>query len=151
MGKTAGVFDVSNLFGGSQRSRALDSWDYRVPFARFHIRWSEGDRTPAFELDQAFGIAVQELHLDQAMEIWAHREVLVSFSSEYIQVGSGPAERQPVWVVIIAGVKKEGAALPQDFLAQIRPGGGTIVQALIHARTGELLLGTAIPVEMRRG
>lgn len=145
------MFYLSNLFGGSQRSQALDSWDYRVPFARFHIRWGEGDITPAFELDQAFGIAVQELHLDQGMEIWAHREVLATFSSEYIQVGSGPAEREPVWVVIIAGVKREGAAPARDFLAAIKPGGGTIVQALIHARSGEVLLGTAIPVEMRKG
>lgn len=151
VGISTGVLLLGNLFGGSQRSRALDAWDYRAPFARFHIRWGEGDVTPAFGLDQAFGIALQELHLEQAMELWAHREVLVTFSSEHIQVGSGPAEREPAWVVILAGIKREGPAPTGDLLAQIRPGGGVILQVLIHARTGELLLGTALPVALRRG
>ncbi len=132
------------------RSRALDHWDYRVPFARFHIHWGAGEITPAFEQTQAFGIAVQDLYLDRAMEIWAHREVLATISSEYIQVGGAPAEREPVWVVIVAGQKREAPDVPTDYLSQIPPGGGTIVQALIHARTGEVLLGTALPVKLRR-
>jgi hypothetical protein len=133
-----------------QRSRALDTWDYRVPFGRFHIRWEEGDVTPAFEQDQALAVAVQELFLNQVMAVWAHREVLVTFSSEYIQVGSGPAEGEPAWVVMVAGQKHLVHTAPQDYLGQVAPGSTAIVQALIHARTGEVLLGTGIPVDLQR-
>lgn len=132
------------------RSRSLDAWDYRAPFGRYHIHWGEGDITPAFGADQAYAILVQDMRLDRSMEVWAHREVLVTFSSEYIQVGRGPAEREPAWVVIAAGLKAEGPTGETDFLSRVRPGGGAVVQAMIHARTGELLLGTAIPVELQR-
>ncbi|MFZ5827871.1 MAG: hypothetical protein ACOY94_26500 [Bacillota bacterium] len=133
------------------RSRALDTWDYARPFARFHVHWHEGDITPAFEQDAALGIALQELGLAERLELWAQRAVLVTFSSEYIAVNGRPAEREPAWVVIVAGVKRDLPAREQDVLATITPGGGAVVQCLIHARTGEVLLGTAIPVTMRAG
>lgn len=133
------------------RSRALDSWDYSRPFARFHIRWSEGDIAPAFDQTQAVAIAEQELNLRDRLEVWAQRAVLVTFSSEYIAVGGRPAEREPAWVVILAGIKREPPPGGQDPLAAIAPGAGAVLQALIHARTGELLLGTALPVTLRAG
>ncbi len=132
------------------RSRALDSWNYAQPFARFHIRWSEADLTPAFEQGQAVAIAEQELGLTSALEIWAQRAVLVTFSSEYVTVDGRPAEQVPAWVVIIAGVKREEAPAGGP-LAAIGVGGGAVLQCLIHAYTGELLLGTAIPVTLRTG
>jgi hypothetical protein len=133
------------------RSRALDAWDYSRPFGRFHIRWSEGDIAPAFEQDQAVAIATQELGLTRRMAIWAQRAVLVTFSSEYVEVNGRPAEREPAWVVILAGVKQEGEWAGPDPLGAIAPGGGAVVQVLIHARSGEVLLGTAIPVTLRMG
>lgn len=133
------------------RSKALDSWDYNRPFARFHIRWSEGHLAPAFEQSQAVAIAEQEMGLAHRLEVWAQRAVLVTFSSPYIEVHGRPAEGEPAWVVILAGIKKEAPAVGQDPLAGIPAGGGAVLQALIHARTGELLLGTAIPVALRAG
>lgn len=133
------------------RNRALDSWDYARPFARFHIRWSEADLTPAFEQDQALAIASQEMSLSGQMEVWAQRAVLLTFSSEYVEVNGRPAFQEPAWVVILAGVKQPTAAASQGVLAGVAPGGGAVVQCLIHARTGELLLGTAVPVTMRVG
>lgn len=132
------------------RSRALDNWDYRVPFARFHMQWSDGDIAPAFEQEQALAIAVQDLHLKEIMDVWGHRAVLVTFSSGYIQVGHGPAEREPAWVVMVAGQKRAAANVPRDYLKGISTGGSAIVQVLIHARTGEVLLGTALPVDLQR-
>lgn len=125
----------------SGRSRALDAWDFRVPFARYHIAWGEGDGAPAFEQMQAYGIAVQELGLDRTLEVLAHREVLVTAASEHLPGDGGPV---PAWVVIVAGRKREEAS----YLAGIAEGGGVIVQALVHARSGEILLGTAVPVRM---
>lgn len=132
------------------RSQALDSWDYRAPFAQFHIRWDEGDITPAFEQAQAYAIALQELHLADALDIWAHREVLATFSSDHIQVGHGPAERDPVWLVIVAGQKRPLSPGARDPFPQVPPQGGMIVQLMLHARTAELLLGTAVPVALQR-
>lgn len=133
------------------RSRALDSWDYNRPFARFHIRWSEADIAPAFEQDQAVAIAEQEMGLAGRLDLWAQRAVLVSFSSEYIEVCGRPADGEPAWVVILAGIKLAGEVQGRDPLAAIAVGGGVVLQALVHARTGELLLGTAIPVTLRAG
>ncbi|MFZ5622745.1 MAG: hypothetical protein ACOY5W_17140 [Pseudomonadota bacterium] len=133
------------------RSRALDSWDYARPFARFHIRWFEGDITPAFDQTQALGIAMQELGLSGRLEVWAQRAVLVTFSSQHVAVGGRPAEREPAWVVILAGVKTGAPGSGQDPLGAVAPGGGAVVQCLLHARSGELLLGTAIPVTLRAG
>ncbi len=133
------------------RNRALDSWDYQAPFRAFHIRWGEGEITPAFEAAQALAIVEQELRLGSMLEMWAHREVLVTFSSEHIQVGRGPAEREPAWVVIAAGRRRPASDGSHDLLSRIAPGGGAVLQALVHARTGEILLGTAVPVELRQG
>lgn|GEM_PF-3653507 len=132
------------------RSRALDSWNYAAPFARYHIHWHEGDAPPAFEQGQAVAIAQQDLALTGALDLLAQRAVLVTFSSEHLSVSGRPAERVPAWVVILAGIKCAGA--PADGpLASIAPGGGVVIQCLIHAHTGELLLGTAIPVTLRVG
>lgn len=133
------------------RSRALDAWDYQAPFRPFHIAWSEGEITPAFDSAQAYAIVEQELHLSRVMEVWAHREVLVTFSSEHIQVGNGPAVREPAWVVMVVGIRPEHLHSEQGLLAQVRRGGGAVLQALVHARSGEVLLGTAVPVELRKG
>lgn len=133
-----------------RRNRALDQWNYRGLFAPFHISWGETTVTPAFEAMQAFGIALQELGLDRSMEVWAHREVLHGFSSEHIQVGGRAAANEPGWVVMVAGVRREEGG-GNSVLGAIPPGGGAVVQALIHARSGELLLGRAVPVALRRG
>lgn len=126
----------------SSRSRALDAWDYRAPFGRWHIAWGDGDgATPAFEQIQAYGIAVQDLGLDRTLEVLAHREVLVTAASEHLPGGGSPV---PAWVVIVAGRKLADAS----YLGGIAEGGGVIVQALIDARSGEILLGTAVPVRM---
>lgn len=126
------------------RSRALDAWDYRVPFARYHLNWTDGDNlTPAFEQMQAYGIAVQELGLDRTLDVLAHREVLVTASSEHLRGIGGPV---PAWVVIVAGRKRADA--DASYLVGIAEGGGVIVQVLIHAQSGEILLGTAVPVRM---
>jgi hypothetical protein len=125
------------------RSRALDAWDFRVPFARYHVAWDDGDDvTPAFEQMQAYGIAVQELGLDRTLEVLAHREVLVRASSEHFAPTDGG--KVAAWVVIVAGRKRAEA----PYLSGIAEGGGVIVQALIDARSGEILLGTAVPVRM---
>lgn len=136
----------------ARRSRALDAWDFRAPFARFHIHWGEGDIVPAFEQGQAFAIALQELFLDKVMEVWAHREVLVTFSSERIEVGGGPAEREPAWVVVVAGRRRDqpAADVERNVLEAVTPGAGAVVQVLIHARTGEVVLGTVVPVTLRQ-
>lgn len=133
----------------SGRSRLLDAWDYNRPFARFHIRWFDGDLTPAFAQDQAVGIADQELDLGPQFERWAQRAVLVTFGSEYIEVQGAPAVREPAWVVILAGAKRPDAPAGEGILKGIAPGGGVVIQCLIHARSGELLLGTALPVNLR--
>lgn len=133
------------------RNCALDAWDYRSVFRPFHIQWEEGEITPAFEAGQAYAIVHQELHLDGLMEVWAHREVLVTFSSDHIETAKGPAVREPAWVVIAAGVRPLASMAQQGLLASIAPGGGAVLQALVHARTGEILLGTAVPVELRQG
>jgi hypothetical protein len=132
------------------RSQALDAWDYQAPFSQFHIRWDEGDITPAFEQAQAYAIAHQDLHLGDALEIWAHREVLATFTSDHIQVGHGPADREPAWVIMVAGQKRPPAPGARDPFPHIPASGGAVVQLLIHARTGELLLGTAVPVALQR-
>lgn len=132
----------------ARRSRALDSWDYRVPFARFHMQWGPDEVKPAFEQGQALAIAQQELHLAELMEVWGHREVLVTFSSDYIQVGHGPANGEPAWVVVVAGRKRETPTAPRDVARHVPAGAGLIVQVLIHGRTGEVLLGTAVPVQL---
>jgi len=93
-----------------RRNEALDGWDYQRLFAPYHITWGEGDITPAFGANQAYAIALQELHLGQLLAIWGHREVLVTFSSEHIQIGQAPAEREPAWVVIVVGLKADGPA-----------------------------------------
>lgn len=134
-----------------RRNRALDQWNYRGLFAPFHISWGEAAQTPAFEAMQAYGIALQELGLDRSLEVWAHRAVLHSFSSEHIQVGGRAAANEPGWVVMVAGVRRQEGAGNGGVLASIAPGGGAVVQALIHARSGELLLGRAVPVALRRG
>lgn len=133
----------------SGRSRLLDAWDYNRPFARFHIRWSDGDLTPAFAQDQAVAIAEQELDLAPQLDLWAQRAVLVTFSSEYVAVGGAPAAGEPAWVVILAGAKRADAPAGAGILSAIAPGGGVVIQCLIHARSGELLLGTALPVHLR--
>lgn len=150
VGSTTGVFISVTTNEEAPRSRALDAWDYRVPFARFHIRWGEGDISPAFEQAQAYAIALQDLKLNAALEVWGHREVLVTFTSEHIQVGHGLAEGEPAWVVMVAGLKRERQGAGQDPLGNVPAGGGCVVQVLIHARTGELLLGTAMPVALQR-
>lgn len=136
--------------GQERRSTLLDAWDYRMPFARWGIAWQEGEITPAFAADQAFAILVQETNLSLVMELFARREVLVTFSSENVMVGKRPAEREPAWVIIAAGVRRAEFVGQPGLLSNIAPGGGAVVQALIHARTGEILLGTAIPVNLRR-
>ncbi|MDF2631386.1 MAG: hypothetical protein K0R39_5217 [Symbiobacteriaceae bacterium] len=123
------------------RSRALDAWDYRAPFARYHIAWGENESLPAFEQMQAYGIALQELELERSLEVLAHREVLATVVSEHLTGDGGPL---PAWVVIVAGRKRAEAA----YLQGITEGGGVVVQALVHARSGEILLGTAVPVRM---
>jgi hypothetical protein len=133
---------------GVARSRLLDNWDYRVLFAPYHIRWMEGDLRPAFEQDGAVGILEQELQLAGQLEVWAQRAVLVSFGCEKIEVGGRPAAHEPAWVVILAGVKT-GEGSPA--LAGIPVGSGAVLQALVHARTGEILLGRAVPVRLQRG
>lgn len=132
---------------GRPRSHALDRWDYRGVFAPFHIQWGEAVGQPAFEAAQAYGIAVQELHLDNLLTVWGHREVLVSFSSDHIQVGAHAATGEMAWVVIVAGLRTQGAR-DGGIFERLRPGAGAIVQALIDARTGEVLLGTAVPVSL---
>lgn len=132
-----------------RRSRALDQWDYRGLFAPFHIFWGETEQAPAFEAMQAFGIALQELGLDRRLEVLAHREVLHSFASEQIQVGGGAAAGEPGWVVVVAGIRRD--CEEGGVLGTIPAGSGVVVQALIHARSGELLLGRALPVALRRG
>lgn len=131
----------------SRRNQALDGWDYQRLFAPFHITWGEGDISPAFGSNQAYAISLQELHLGQLLAIWGHREVLVTFSSEHIQV-EGAAEREPAWVVIVAGLKAETPAQAGSLLAPIPAGAGVVVQALIHARSGQVLLGRAVPVNL---
>jgi hypothetical protein len=131
------------------RSSALDLWDYRVPFARFHIDWGADDVTPAFDQGQAYAIVEQELAVQASLELLGHREVLVTFGSEYVQVGGAPAVHEPAWVVIAAGRKRPGATA--SFLNGIADGGGVIMQALVHARSGEILLGTAVPVRLSVG
>lgn len=138
-------------YDGSIRSHVLDAWDYQAPFAPFHVRWLEGDLTPTIGQEQAYALALQELELDREMKIMAHRESFVTFSSEHVMVGRGPAEREPAWVVMIAGHKLEDESTAAGTLARIRPGGGAVVQLLIHARTGEILLGVSIPVRLRVG
>lgn len=133
-----------------RRNQALDQWNYRGLFAPFHISWGEAEQTPAFEAMQAYGIALQELGLDRGLEVWAHREVLHSFSSEHIQVGGRAAAGEPGWVVMVAGLRREEGG-GSGVLGAISPGSGAVVQALIHGRSGELLLGRAVPVALRRG
>lgn len=132
-----------------KRSQALDAWDFRAPFARFHIAWGDGDVTPAFEEQQAYGIVLQEAHLSQRMEILAHREVLVTFSSEHVAVGGRAAQHEPAWVVIVAGKKRETG--DDGPLSAVPAGAGVVVQALIHGRSGELLLGSTVPVWLAGG
>lgn len=134
-----------------RRNQALDAWNWRAPFASFHIRWEEGAAArPAFEQAQAYGIVVQELGLEQQLQAFGHREVLVSFSSDHLQVSGRPAQDEPGWVVLVAGVRRPDA--PADgVLGKLQPGAGAVVQALLHGRTGELLLGTAVPVALRAG
>jgi hypothetical protein len=70
--------------------------------------------------------------------------VLVTFSSEEILVGGRPAERESAWVVIAAGVKAGSTA---GVLGSVPEGSGAVIQVLIHGRTGEILLGRAVPVK----
>jgi len=122
-----------------RRSQALDAWDYRVPFAPFHIHWEEPEGTPAFEQAQAFAIVTQELALQATMEVWAHREVLVTCASQHF-AGDRPV---PAWVVLAVG-RALGEGLPG-----ITAGSAAVLQTLVHAHTGEILLGTAVPVRAR--
>jgi hypothetical protein len=133
----------------ARRSQALDLWDYRVPFARFHIHWGEGTVMPAFEQAQAFAIVEQELHIAANLELLGHREVLVTFSSDHVEVAGKPARGEPVWVVIVAGRRRPAATA--SFLQNLPEGAGVIMQALVHARTGEIVLGTAVPVRLNVG
>jgi hypothetical protein len=114
------------------------------------MQWGEGDVVPAFEAVQAYGIAAQELVLKQRLEIWAHREVLVTFSSDHIQVGNAMPEHEPAWVVMVAGLKRQPPAGAPDPLASVAVGAGAILQVLVHGRTGEIVLGTAVPVALQR-
>lgn len=134
----------------SRRSRALDHWDYRRQFGPFRISWGEGDIAPAFDAAQAYAIAAQELSLNEILQIWAHREVLVTFSSEDVVVGSGPAECEPAWVVLAAGLREATDSVSRNIAQAVEPGEGAVVQLLIHARTGEVLLGVAAPVALRQ-
>lgn len=134
-----------------RRSSALDSWDWQTHFKELHPRWHL--TLPVTDIDEqaAFRLAVEKLHLDTQLELLAHREVLANFSSDHLLVGDKPAKHVPVWAVIIAGIKHpNGAAPPGTELTNIASGGGVIVQALIHAETGEDLVAVAIPVELRR-
>lgn len=108
--------------------------------------WGQDEITPAFEQGQAYAIVEQDLAVQANLELMAHREVLVTFSSEYVQVGGAPAEHEPAWVVIVAGRKRPGATA--NFLSAIPEGSGVIMQALVHGRSGEILLGTAVPVRL---
>jgi hypothetical protein len=134
------------LLNEPKRSHALDAWDFQAPFARFHVQWGEADVVPAFEGLQAYGIAQQELNLGTAMEVLAHREVLVTFSSEHVMVAAAPAAHEPGWVVVVAG-RKTGPA-GEGPLGAAAPGDGLVVQVLLHGRSGEVLLGMAVPVKL---
>jgi hypothetical protein len=127
----------------AERSRLLDAWNWARFFAGYHVEWLEEGAKPAFEQDAAVGIALEELGLLTGFELYAQRAILLSFSSTDILVGGKPAEAEPAWVVILAGVK---AGTPAATLAAVPDGGGVVVQCLIHGRTGEILLGRAVPV-----
>lgn len=130
----------------AERSQLLDSWDWGRFFAGYHTHWHEAEAKPAFEQDAAVGIALEELGLLTGFELYAQRAVLVSFSSSDILVGGKPAQREPAWVVILAGVK---AGTPARLFEGQPDGAGAVVQCLIHGRSGEILLGRSVPVRFK--
>lgn len=128
----------------------LESWDWKDHFASLHVRWHSPQPNMAVDGEAAYQLCVKQLHLDTTMQVWGYRVEPTCFSSNHLQVGGAPAKHVPAIAVIVAGLRHPNATAPprQDHLRNVPPGGGAIIQALVHGDTGEILIGVGIPVEL---
>jgi hypothetical protein len=129
----------------------LESWDWKAQFASLHMRWHSPQPFMALDGEAAYQICVEKLHLDTQLQLWGWRVEPTCFSSDHLQVNGRPARYVPAIAVIVAGVKDQKAVAPpgQEHLKQIPPGGGAIIQALVHGETGEIMIGIGIPVDLQ--
>lgn len=129
---------------------SLQDWDWKAQFRSFHIRWHSPQPYMALDGEAAYQAVVSALHLDTMMQVWGYKVESVCFSSNHLRVGAGEARHVPAIAVVVAGLKHPNGVAPpgRDHLQNIAPGGGAIVQALVHGDTGEILVGLALPVEL---
>lgn len=126
----------------------LAGWDWETGFADLEARFEPGPAARLIlEPAEALAAAVRHFRADRLMDIRETRAVPALCSAPHLGL---PGEH-PVWVSLILGVHRLGAAsYPGEDPLHALGGGAAVLQAVVDDRAGTVAFGVVVPVALHR-